>query len=63
MSDEQHTRRGRGLGKKPSKAMIILTIRLPVHVIDYYKKHYPSYTVGMRQVLAAEMARTAKEDN
>lgn len=62
MTTEQPQRRKRGPGKQPSKAMVMFTMRLPVSVIDYYKQKYPSYTVGMREVLVAEMSRAIHDD-
>lgn len=52
MSDEQPKRKARGPGKKPSIAMVHINLRLPADVVEYYKQRYPSYTTGMRDVLA-----------
>ena len=36
------------------QSMIHVNIRLPKDVLDYYKRKYPLYTRGMREVLEAE---------
>jgi hypothetical protein len=58
MSDTETTKRVRGRGKNPALAHV--NLRLPVWVLEFYKKH-PSYTGKMREVLA-EYAQTNKPD-
>jgi len=58
MSDTETTKRVRGSGKNPALAHV--NLRLPVWVLEFYKKH-PSYTGKMREVLA-EYAQTNKPD-
>lgn len=43
----------RGPGKRPSRAMLMVSVRLPADVVDYYKKNYENPTVAMRSVLSA----------
>jgi hypothetical protein len=41
---------GRGLGKKP--ALLLINIRVPFEVVEYFNTHYPlTKQVQMRQVL------------
>jgi hypothetical protein len=58
MSDTETTKRVRGRGKNPALAHV--NLRLPMWVLEFYKKH-PSYTGKMREVLA-EYAQTNKPD-
>jgi len=47
------TVRRRGKGNKP--AMVHTNVRLPEHVVDYFKKNYSSYTAEIRNVLEAHV--------
>lgn len=52
---EAKRKRGqRGLGKRPR--MVLLTVRLPQDVADYYRSK-PRYTTNMRNVLIEEAVR------
>jgi hypothetical protein len=43
-------RKGRGLGKKPR--MLCTSLRLPVHVLDYFDKHHEfSKQAKIREIL------------
>jgi hypothetical protein len=46
---EQKVRRGRGPGKKPRHG--ITSVRLPVYVLDYYRRNFDNSTAKMREVL------------
>ena len=46
---EQKVRRGRGPGKKPRQG--ITSVRLPVYVLDYYRRNFDNSTAKMREVL------------
>lgn len=46
---EQKVRRGRGPGKKPRQG--ITSVRLPVYVLDYYRRNFENSTAKMREVL------------
>lgn len=48
--DEQKVRRGRGPGKKP-RLEGITSVRVPMEVLDYYRKNFDNCTAKMREVL------------
>jgi hypothetical protein len=51
VEETSNKRKGRGPGKKP--ALFCTSIRLPVHVIEYFSKNYPhTKQAVMRQVLS-----------
>lgn len=61
---EVTTKRRRGKGKTP--ALVHVNVRLPAEVLDFYKRNYPSYTGGMREVLclhASEVLNQQKEQS
>jgi len=47
------TVRRRGKGNK--LAMVHINVRLPEHVVGYFKEHYSSYTAEIRNVLEAHV--------
>lgn len=47
--DERKVRRGRGPGKKPRHG--ITSVRVPMEVLDFYRKNFDNSTAKMREVL------------
>lgn len=43
----------RGAGVKP--AMVHTNVRLPEHVVDYFKNNFTNYTAEIRRVLEAHV--------
>lgn len=56
---EVTTKRKRGKGKTP--ALVHVNIRLPIEVLEFYKR-YPSYTGKLREVLVEYKERTEAQD-
>lgn len=57
--EEQQTRRRRGKSTKPS--LVHVNVRLPVHVVEFYKQ-YPNYTAKMRSVLTEYVQRETEKE-
>ena len=66
MSEVTTTIRRKVRGKSKIPALVHVNIRLPIEVLEFYKRNYPSYTGGMREVLclhASEVLNQQKEQS
>jgi hypothetical protein len=59
MITEKPARRGRGPGKKPRYG--ITSVRLPMDVLDFYRKNFDNGTAKMREVLVNYAREGAKD--